>query len=44
MVPRFMPRAAQALKWLSTVIVPLDVGDWRMEMYWLKVEVLWMEG
>ena len=29
MVPRFMPKLAQALKWFARVTVPLDRGVWR---------------
>jgi hypothetical protein len=43
-VPRFKPALAHASKWFWIVTVPLLRGDWRIEMYWLKVAVPIMEG
>jgi hypothetical protein len=40
-----MPSFFQASKWQEVVTVPLPGRFcWRLLMYWLKVEVPWMEG
>jgi len=39
-----MPTSAHPWTWLANVIVPLVRWLWRMDKYWLKVEVPSMDG